>query len=80
MIRLGVLSVIMMVTALFHGCGSTPSVETEYILVDSITQDTIPLKEGSRNCGKIKVLTISRLFGEAIIRSHKGDSVTSLFV
>lgn len=45
MIRLGVLSVIMMVTALFHGCGSTPSVETEYILVDSITQDTIPLKD-----------------------------------
>ena len=29
---------------------------------------------------KITVLTISKLFGEAIIRSHEGDSVTSLFV
>ncbi len=45
-----------------------------------VVTDTIPLKENSRSCGKIKVLTISRLFGEAIIRSHKGDSVTSLFV
>ncbi len=45
-----------------------------------VVTDTIPLKEHARNCGKIRVLSIAGLFGEAIIRSHKGDSVTSLFV
>ncbi len=29
---------------------------------------------------KIQVLSISKLVGEAIIRSYRGDSVTSLFV
>ena len=42
--------------------------------------DTIPLKENAINCNKIKLLSISKLIGEAIIRSFKGDSVTSLFV
>lgn len=42
--------------------------------------DTIPLSEKAKNCDKIKILTISELIGEAIIRSYKGDSVTSLFV
>jgi ribose-phosphate pyrophosphokinase len=31
-------------------------------------------------CGKIVALSTAELFGEAIIRSHTGDSVTSLFV
>ncbi len=42
--------------------------------------DTIPLKPNAADCAKIKVLTISALVGEAIIRSHNGDSVTSLFI
>ena len=41
--------------------------------------DTIPLGEKAA-CPKIKSLTISELVGEAIIRSFRGDSVTSLFV
>jgi ribose-phosphate pyrophosphokinase len=45
-----------------------------------VVTDTIPLCAESRACDKISVLTISKLFGEAIIRSHEGDSVTSLFV
>jgi ribose-phosphate pyrophosphokinase len=45
-----------------------------------VVTDTIPLKENAINCNKIKVLSISKLIGEAIIRSFKGDSVTSLFV
>jgi len=45
-----------------------------------IVTDTIPLKEKAQACDKIKVLSIAPLVGEAIIRSHKGDSVTSLFV
>ena len=31
-------------------------------------------------CGKIRVLSIADLVGEAIVRSYRGDSVTSLFV
>jgi ribose-phosphate pyrophosphokinase len=45
-----------------------------------VVTDTIPLSESAANCDKIKVLTISQLVGEAIIRSYRGDSVTSLFV
>jgi ribose-phosphate pyrophosphokinase len=49
--------------------------------IDSlIVTDTIPLHDRASELGKIKVLSISDLFGEAIIRSHRGDSVTSLFV
>ncbi|AQV01722.1 ribose-phosphate diphosphokinase [Desulfococcus multivorans] len=45
-----------------------------------VVTDTIPLSQDAKVCEKISVLTISKLFGEAIIRSHEGDSVTSLFV
>jgi ribose-phosphate pyrophosphokinase len=45
-----------------------------------VVTDTIPLKENAIDCNKIQVLSISKLIGEAIIRSFKGDSVTSLFV
>jgi ribose-phosphate pyrophosphokinase len=45
-----------------------------------VCTDTIPLKEKATACKKIKVLSISNLVGEAIIRSYTGDSVTSLFV
>jgi ribose-phosphate pyrophosphokinase len=45
-----------------------------------VVTDTIPLKPNAQACGKIRVLSISELVGEAIIRSYRGDSVTSLFV
>lgn len=45
-----------------------------------VVTDTIPLTNEARNCSKIKQLSIAKLVGEAIIRSHTGDSVTSLFV
>jgi ribose-phosphate pyrophosphokinase len=45
-----------------------------------VVTDTIPLKPQAARSDKIKVLSISRLVGEAIIRSYRGDSVTSLFV
>jgi len=45
-----------------------------------VCTDTIPLKEKAAACNKLKVLSISNLVGEAIIRSYTGDSVTSLFV
>jgi ribose-phosphate pyrophosphokinase len=45
-----------------------------------VCTDTIPLNEKAATCSKIKVLSISRIVGEAIVRSYTGDSVTSLFV
>jgi len=65
-----------------HAVLSGPSVErvTDSKLKSLMVTDTIPLSEKAKVCDKIKVLTISELIGEAIIRSYKGDSVTSLFV
>lgn len=65
-----------------HAVLSGPSVEriTDSKLKSLMVTDTIPLSEKAKVCDKIKVLTISELMGEAIIRSYKGDSVTSLFV
>ena len=65
-----------------HAVLSGPSMEriTDSKLKSLMVTDTIPLSEKAKVCDKIKVLTISELMGEAIIRSYKGDSVTSLFV
>jgi len=65
-----------------HAVLSGPSVEriTDSKLKSLMVTDTIPLSEKAKVCDKIKVLTISEPIGEAIIRSYKGDSVTSLFV
>ena len=45
-----------------------------------VATDTIPQTPQALASGKIKVLSIAELVGEAIIRSYRGDSVTSLFV
>jgi len=65
-----------------HPVLSGPALEriTNSCLKSIVVTDTIPLSERAAACEKIKVLTISQLFGEAIIRSFRGDSVTSLFV
>jgi ribose-phosphate pyrophosphokinase len=65
-----------------HAVLSGPAIERieGSCLKSLVVTDTIPLKPEAKKCSKIKVLTISGLVGEAIIRSHTGDSVTSLFV
>lgn len=65
-----------------HAVLSGPAIERieDSELKTLVVTDTIPLKKNARACDKIKVLSISELIGEAIIRSFKGDSVTSLFV
>jgi len=45
MIRLSTLAVMVIITALFRSCGSTPSPETRFMPVDSIATDTIPVKD-----------------------------------
>ena len=65
-----------------HAVLSGPAIER---IVNSnikslVVTDTIPLNEKAAACGKIVVISIAELVGEAIIRSYRGDSVTSLFV
>lgn len=70
-----------------HACCSHPVLSGPAInrIIDSplksiMVTDTIPLNGNASGCDKIIVLSIAKLVGEAIIRSYKGDSVTSLFV
>jgi len=50
------------------------------VLKSIVVTDSIPLNPKTAACEKIKVLSVAELFGEAIVRCHNGDSVTSLFV
>jgi ribose-phosphate pyrophosphokinase len=70
-----------------HACCSHPVLSGPAVvrirnsgLKQLVVTDTIPLTAEAEAAGKFKVLTIAELVGEAIIRSHRGDSVTSLFV
>ena len=70
-----------------HACCSHPVLSGPAVdrIIDSdlkslVATDTIPLSSKAAACDKIKTLSIAQLVGEAIIRSHRGDSVTSLFV
>jgi len=44
-----------------------------------IVTDTIPLSEAARKCSKIRVVTVSKLFAEAIRAIHSNDSISRLF-
>lgn len=65
-----------------HAVLSGPAIEriSNSVVKSFIVTDTIPLQPEALACNKFTVLSISQLVGEAIIRSHVGDSVTSLFV
>ncbi|MFP4476792.1 MAG: ribose-phosphate diphosphokinase [Desulfatibacillaceae bacterium] len=65
-----------------HPVLSGPAVERirESAIESFVVTDTIPLNEQAQKLDKIRVITIAPLVAEAIIRSHRGDSVSSLFV
>jgi ribose-phosphate pyrophosphokinase len=65
-----------------HAVLSGPAIERieKSPLKTLVVTDTIPLSQTGLACPKLKVLSIASLIGEAISRSHSGDSVTSLFV
>jgi ribose-phosphate pyrophosphokinase len=65
-----------------HPVLSGPAIDriNDSVLKSVVVADTIPLSDKGRACNKIKILSIANLIGEAIIRSHTGDSVISLFV
>jgi ribose-phosphate pyrophosphokinase len=65
-----------------HGVLSGPAVERiEQSPIDQlIVTNTIPLSPAGEACGKIKVLSVARLLGQAIKSIHEETSVSSLFV
>ena len=49
-------------------------------LREVVVTNTIPLNGKDQQCRKLKTLTVAPLLGEAILRIHREESVTSLFV
>ncbi|GAC1538296.1 MAG: ribose-phosphate pyrophosphokinase [Polyangiales bacterium] len=66
-----------------HPVLSGPAIERiakEEALDELVVTNTIPLTDAARALGKIKILSVASLLGEAIKRIHHSDSVSSLFV
>ncbi len=69
-----------------HACCSHPVFSgpaakriNESAIKSIVTTDTIPLPEGLKKSPKIKILSVAPLLGEAILRIHREESVSSLF-
>jgi ribose-phosphate pyrophosphokinase len=65
-----------------HGVLSGPAIERirDSVIEEVLITDTIPLRGDAMKVPRFKVLSVSRLLGEAIKRIHNSDSVSSLFV
>ncbi|MFN3531027.1 MAG: ribose-phosphate diphosphokinase [Candidatus Brocadia sp.] len=62
-------------------CGSAVEKLSAAPIKEIVVTDTIPLNEKAKGLNdKIKVLSISGLLGDAIMRIHRHESVSSLFV
>jgi ribose-phosphate pyrophosphokinase len=68
--------------AITHPVLSGPAIERiEKSELDAlVVTDTIPLHDGARACGRVRVVSIANLLGEAIRRITNEESVSSLFV
>jgi ribose-phosphate pyrophosphokinase len=64
-----------------HAVLSGPAIQkiNESPLEELIATNTVPLSSQSAGCGKIKVLSVAHLIGEAIRRTHEERSISSLF-
>src|SRR5512143_3074160 len=65
-----------------HAVLSGPAIDriSESTLSSLVVTDTIPLRPQGQDCTKIKVLSVARLLAEAIRRTHREESISSLFV
>ncbi len=50
------------------------------VIHELIVTDTIPLRPDASALSKIRVLSVARLLGEAVRRTHEEDSISSLFI
>jgi len=68
--------------AITHPVLSGPAIERieKSELETLVVTDTIPLHDGARACGRVRVVSIANLLGEAIRRITNEESVSSLFV
>lgn len=64
-----------------HAVLSGPAIQRieESELSSLVVTDTIPLSSDGQACPKVKVLSVARLLGEAIRRTHCEESISSLF-
>ncbi len=53
---------------------------TESVLEELVVTDTVPLSKAAQGCSKIRAVGSERLFGEAIARIYRAESLSSLFV
>jgi ribose-phosphate pyrophosphokinase len=53
---------------------------TESALTELVVSDTVPLSKSAQDCKKIRQIGTERLFGEAIARIYRAESLSSLFV
>jgi len=65
-----------------HPVLSGPAIERieESVLAEVVVTDSIPLPKAGEACAKLRVLSIARLLGEAIRRTHNEESISSLFI
>jgi ribose-phosphate pyrophosphokinase len=65
-----------------HPVLSGPAIERirDSVLSSLVVTDTIPLRPAGHDCPKIKMLSVARLLAEAIRRTHREESISSLFV
>jgi ribose-phosphate pyrophosphokinase len=75
----GAVEVLAVVT---HPVLSGPAIKrvAESPLRELVVTDSIPLRPEAVECGKLRVVSVSELLGEAIRRIHNEESVSSLFV
>jgi len=65
-----------------HSVLSGPALDriNESVLERVLTTNSIALEEKRKRCNRIEVLSVGNLLGEAIKRTHSGDSISSLFI
>ncbi len=65
-----------------HPILSGPAVDRlkDLELEEFVVSDTVPLHEKARTCGLFNVLSMAKVFGEAVRRIHYGESLSYLFL
>lgn len=65
-----------------HPILSGPAISriNESVLDELVVSDTVPLNKSALACSKIRQVGTERLFGEAIARIYRAESLSSLFV